>query len=265
MANILVVCILLFLIIESLPALQHVGISAFLTDASWHPAEGTYNLLPMFTGTIFATIGAVILATPLGICSALFCEYYAPHAMSLGYRTFIELLAGIPSVVYGLWGLVVLVPLIASFQPPGPSLLAGILILTMMIFPTATLVSLSALRQVPNEYIQGATALGCTRWSMIRQIILPNAWPGIHTGIVLQTGRAIGETMAILLVCGNVVQYPSSVFDPIRTLTSNIALEMSYATDIHRASLFLTGLFLLAMVIVLIMSTQRTRANRAYG
>ncbi|GJL65329.1 MAG: phosphate ABC transporter permease subunit PstC [Nitrospirales bacterium] len=264
-AGILLVCILIFLIIESLPALQHIGVTAFFTDASWHPTEGAYNLLPMFIGTLFATIGAVVLATPLGICSALFCEYYAPQAMTSGYRAFIELLAGIPSVVYGLWGLVVLVPLIASLHPPGPSLLAGILILTIMIFPTVTLVSLSALHQVPKEYIQGATALGCTRWSMIHQIILPSARPGILTGVVLQTGRALGETMAILMVCGNVVQYPSSMFDPIRTLTANIALEMAYATDIHRSSLFLTGLFLLTMVIVLIMGTQRARANQAYG
>ncbi|GJL67256.1 MAG: phosphate ABC transporter permease subunit PstC [Nitrospirales bacterium] len=263
-SGILVVCILIFLIIESRPAFQHIGITAFFTDASWHPTEGAYNLLPMFIGTLSATIGAVALATPIGIASALFCEYYAPHAIAQSYRAFIELLAGIPSVVYGLWGLVVLVPLIASFQPPGPSLLAGILIVTVMILPTVTLVSLSALQQVPKEYIQGATALGCTRWSMIRQIILPNAKPGILTGVILQTGRALGETMAILMVCGNVVQYPSSLFDPIRTLTANIALEMAYATDVHRASLFFTGLVLLAMVIVFIMSTQPTRANQAY-
>ncbi|GJL53966.1 MAG: phosphate ABC transporter permease subunit PstC [Nitrospirales bacterium] len=257
--------ILTFLVSESLPAFQQIGITAFVTDPSWHPTEGTYNLLPMFIGTMYATIGAVTLATPLGILTALFCQYYAPQAIASGYRAFIELLAGIPSVVYGLWGLVVLVPLIADLRPPGPSLFAGILILTIMIFPTVTLVSLSALQQVPKEYIQGATALGCTRWSMIRQIILPNTWPGILTGVTLQTGRAIGETMAILMVCGNVVQYPSSLFDPIRTLTANIALEMAYATDTHRASLFLTGLFLLTIVIVVIMSTQQARSNQAYG
>lgn len=264
-AGILVVGILTFLVSESLPAFQQIGITAFVTDPSWHPTEGTYNLLPMFIGTMYATIGAVTLATPLGILTALFCQYYAPQAIASGYRAFIELLAGIPSVVYGLWGLVVLVPLIADLRPPGPSLFAGILILTIMIFPTVTLVSLSALQQVPKEYIQGATALGCTRWSMIRQIILPNTWPGILTGVTLQTGRAIGETMAILMVCGNVVQYPSSLFDPIRTLTANIALEMAYATDTHRASLFLTGLFLLTIVIVVIMSTQQARSNQAYG
>ena len=264
-AGTIVVFIFVFLIIESFPAISEIGIFPFFTDPSWHPTEELYNLIPMLLGTLLATTGAVLLATPLGVLSALFCQYYAPTAVAGVYRKFIELLAGIPSVVYGLWGLVVLVPLIASINPPGPSLLAGIVVLTIMILPTVTLLSLSAIRQVPMEHIQGATALGLRRWRMIRHIVLPTAWPGILTGVILQTGRAIGETMAILMVCGNVVQIPSSVFDPIRTLTANIALEMAYATGTHRASLFFSGLFLLILVVGLVMTAQRFRPHQAYA
>ncbi len=265
MAGAIVFFILIFLLIESYPAIRDIGLLTFFTDPSWHPTEEIYNLGPMLLGTLLAAAGAVVLATPLGILLALFCQYYAPSSVASIYRKFIEVLAGIPSVVYGLWGLVVLVPLIANLQPPGPSLLAGIIVLTIMILPTITLVSQSALRQVPREYIQSASALGLRRWSIIRQVILPTAKSGIITGIILQTGRAIGETMAILMVCGNVVQTPSSLFDPIRTLTANIALEMAYATGSHRAALFFTGLLLLTMVTTLIITAQRIRPQHMYG
>ncbi|MGB0909298.1 MAG: phosphate ABC transporter permease subunit PstC [Nitrospirales bacterium] len=264
-AGVIVFFILLFLMNESFPAVRDIGLWAFFTDSSWHPTEGLYNLTPMLIGTLLAAIGAVLLATPFGILLALFCEYYAPTTVATVYRTFIEVLAGIPSVVYGLWGLVVLVPLIADIHPPGPSLLAGIIVLTIMILPTVTLVSQSAIRQVPKDYVTSATALGLKRWSMIWHIILPTAWPGMLTGVILQTGRAIGETMAILMVCGNVVQIPTNFFNPIRTLTANIALEMAYASGSHRASLFLSGLLLLFMVICLIMVAQRLKPQQVYG
>jgi len=244
-------------VIEALPVLRHVGLASFFFDSSWHPGEGLYNLVPMLWGTLLATAGAVILATFLGIASALFCQYYAPPILASFYRKFLELLSGIPSVVFGLWGLMVLVPLIASFHPPGPSLLAGVLILTLMILPTIALVADTSLANVPREYIQGAVALGLRRWAVIRHVIFPTAKSGLVTGILLQTGRAIGETMAILMVCGNVVQTPTSVFDPIRTLTANIALEMAYAVGDHRSALFLSGLLLLTMVIGLIFTADR--------
>ncbi len=262
-AGIIVIFILAFLVIESLPAFRDIGFLAFFSDSSWHPTQELYNLIPMLLGTALSAIGAITMATPIGVLLALFCQYYAPTTISVLFRKFIELLAGIPSVVYGLWGLIVLVPLIGNLHPPGPSLIAGIAILTMMILPTVALVSHSALHQVPIEYFQSATALGVKRWSIIYSIILPTAWPGILTGVILQTGRALGETMAVLMVCGNVVQTPSSIFDPIRTLTANIALEMAYATDTHRASLFFTGLLLLTMVIGLVMTAQRLRTHHA--
>ncbi|HWV45301.1 MAG TPA: phosphate ABC transporter permease subunit PstC, partial [Nitrospira sp.] len=216
-------------------------------------------------GTLFAMTGSVLIATPLGILSAVFCHYYAPLALALPYRRMIELLAGIPSVVYGFWGLVVLVPLIAEIQPPGPSLLAGILILTIMILPTIALMADASLANVPQQYIRGAAALGLPRWATIRSVVFPAAKSGLFTGVILETGRAIGETMAILMVCGNVVQIPSSIFDPIRTLTANIALEMAYALGDHRAALFVSGLVLMTIIVALVLAAEWISRGRVYG
>lgn len=206
----------------------------------------------MLAGTLLLTVASVLIATPLGILSAVFCHYYAPPAIAQPYRRLIELLAGIPSVVYGFWGLVVLVPLINRIHPPGPSLLAGTLILTLIILPTIALVADASLASVPPEYVKGAAALGLGRWAMIRGVVLPAARSGLITGAILETGRAIGETMAVLMVCGNVVQVPHSLFDPVRTLTANIALEMAYAVDNHRAALFVSGLVLMGLIALLV-------------
>lgn len=264
-AGMIVVLIVAFLIVEALPVLHHVGPLRFFTDPSWHPAEGLYNLTPMLWGTLFAMTGSVLIATPLGILSAVFCHYYAPPALARLYRRLIELLAGIPSVVYGFWGLMVLAPLIAEIQPPGPSLLAGILILTIMILPTIALMADASLANVPQQYLRGAAALGLPRWATIRGVVFPAARSGLFTGVILETSRAIGETMAILMVCGNVVQIPFSIFDPIRTLTANIALEMAYALGDHRAALFVSGLVLMAMIVALAVSAEWISRGRTYG
>jgi phosphate transport system permease protein len=264
-AGAIVLLILAFLIMEALPVLRHVGIARFFTDPSWHPAEGFYNLTPMLWGTLFAMVGSVLIATPLGVLSAVFCRYYAPPAVARPYRKLIELLAGIPSVVYGFWGLVVLVPLIGAIHSPGPSLLAGVVILTIMILPTIALVADAGLANVPQAYIQGAAALGLSRWGTIQGVVFPAAKSGLFTGIILETGRAIGETMAILMVCGNVVQTPHSLFDPMRTLTANIALEMAYALGDHRAALFVSGLLLMAMIAALVAAAEWISRGRIYG
>ncbi len=264
-AGTIVILIVTFLIVEALPVLRHVGVLRFFTDPSWHPAEGFYNLTPMLWGTLFAMAGSVLIATPLGILSAVFCQYYAPTRLARPYRRLIELLAGIPSVVYGFWGLVVLVPLIGEIHPPGPSLLAGILVLTIMILPTIALMADASLANVPQQYVRGAAALGLPRWAMIRGVVFPAAKSGLFTGVILETGRAIGETMAILMVCGNVVQTPSNLFDPIRTLTANIALEMAYALGNHRAALFMSGLVLMALIIALTISAEWISRGRIYG
>ncbi|MBE9002987.1 phosphate ABC transporter permease subunit PstC [Nostoc sp. LEGE 12447] len=263
--SIIVVLITGFLLLEALPILRQVGWLRFLSDRSWHPAEGLYNLMPMLWGSLLVTLGSVLLAAPLGIGSAIFCQYYAPPLVGGFYRQLIELLAGIPSVVYGFWGLVVLVPLIGKFQPPGASLLAGIAILTLMILPMITLTAQASFSEVPTEYLQGAAALGISRWATIRSVVLTAAKSGIFTGLILGTGRAIGETMAVLMVCGNVVQIPTSLFDPLRTLTANIALEMAYATGNHRSALFVSGLLLMVAIVALVGVAEVISRKNIYG
>jgi phosphate transport system permease protein len=255
-AGAIALLIVVFLILEALPVLRQVGLWRFFTDASWNPAEELYNLTPMLWGTCLAMAGSVLIATPLGVLSAVFCQYYAPPRISSLYRRLIELLAGIPSVVYGFWGLVVLVPLIGRLHPPGTSLLAGIAILTIMILPTIALTADASFAKVPPDYLRGAAALGLSRWATVRGVVFPAAKSGLFTGLILETGRAIGETMAILMVCGNVVQTPKSLFDPMRTLTANIALEMAYATGNHRSALFVSGLVLMAIIVALVAAAE---------
>lgn len=248
----IVMLIMLFLIGESWPLLRHISISRFFTDTSWHPAQGLYNLTPMLSATLFSTCGALLLAIPLGIASALFSRFYVPPLLAAWYRRLIELLAGIPSVVYGFWGLTTLAPLIAHLHPPGVSLLSAILILALMVLPTVALTVDAALAGLPAGYYRNAAALGLSRWGMISGVALPAIRPSIVSGSMLAAGRALGETMAVLMVAGNVVQQPGSLFDSVRTLTANIALEMAYAMDDHRAALFVSGLALMMMVLVLV-------------
>lgn len=247
--------IVVFVFSESLPALSKVGLG-FVRDESWYPspeaAQGQFGMLPMLGATAFCTVGAVLISTPVGIGCALFSHFYAPAWLAGPFRRVIELLAGIPSVVYGFWGLVVLVPWIGRWQAPGASLLAGILILGLMILPTLTLSCTAALSSLPLEDFQAAAATGLSRWGTIRGVVLPAIAPSLATGVFLQSGRALGETMAVLMVCGNVVQWPGSLFDPVRPLTANIALEMSYAMGDHRSALFVSGLALLSAVFLLL-------------
>jgi len=265
LAGSLLVLVIGFVFRESWPALTQVGLSKMFTDSGWFPTEDSYRLTPMISGTILAAGGSILLAAPLGILSAVFCHFYAPPILGLWYRRMVELLAGIPSVVFGFWGLVVLVPLIAAWHPPGPSLLAGILILTLMIIPTIMLIAHSSISQIPTTYTHSAAALGLSRWALIWHVVLPVSRIGLLTGIFLGLARALGETMAILMVCGNVVQHPSHIFDPIRTLTANIALEMAYALDHHRAVLFISGLLLMGLVMCFVGVAEALRHKTVYA
>ncbi|PTQ85590.1 phosphate ABC transporter permease subunit PstC [Nitrosomonas ureae] len=251
LAALVVLLILIFLLHESWPVLSSLPITRFINDVSWHPLENTYNLMPMLAGTVWTSSGALLLAIPLSLASALFIVFYAPLHLATAYKRLIELLSGIPSVVFGFWGLTTLVPLINQWNPPGASLLAGILVLTMMILPTVTLTAYTALAAVPDELLRNAAALGLSRWGMIKGVALPAAKTGITTGIILAAARALGETMAVLMVAGNVVQYPETLFDPVRTLAANIALETAYAMGDHRAVLFVSGLLLMLLIMVL--------------
>lgn len=254
-----------FLLKESWPALSKIGPVRFFLDPAWRPTEGLFGLAPMLSASLAASTGAVILATPLGVASAIFCRHYAPPAIARIHYWSMALLSGIPSVVIGLWGLTAIVPLIGRFEPPGASLLAGILILTLMITPTIALMSGVAMDSLPDEYGRGAAALGLSREATLTHVLLPAARGGIAAGILLAAARALGETMAIVMVSGNVVQSPTGLFDPVRTLTANIALEMAYATGSHRASLFVSGLILTVLVMAIAASAWRFSEDRGHG
>ena len=236
--------------LESLPAIRGIGLWRMLTDESWHLSSDKFGLAPMLIGTCLVTLLAAAIATPLAVASAVFRLFYAPRLMEATYRRLIELLAGIPSVVFGLWGLTVLVPVISRIEPPGASLLAASLVLALMILPTIELISGSALASVPDHYYLGARALGLAKEQAIWKVVMPSALSGVCAGTILGVARAAGETMAVMMVAGNVVQIPDSWFQPVRTLSANIALEVAYAVDLHRASLFASGLIMIVMTLL---------------
>ncbi len=251
-AGSLFVLVASFIAVEAGGAFLDPGIGRFLRDTRWLPTAGEYGVWPLLIGSGLIAGGAVAVGAPLGIATALFGRFYAPPRLRWIHRRLVELLAGIPSVVYGLWGLVVLVPLVARWGGSGQGLLTATAVLALMILPTVALTADAALAAVPERHLEGAAALGLGRWAIARRVALPGARFGIATGVVLATGRAVGETMAVLMVAGNVVQVPKSLLDPVRTLTANIALEMSYATTGHRAALFATGLLLMGVVAMLL-------------
>ncbi len=257
--------IVLFLLIESGPALRQAGLLEVLTGTAWQPGRGRYGMAPMLVASLVASAGAVLLAGLLGVSSALFCRFYAAPLVARLYRATLALMAGIPSVVLGFWGLTVIVPLIARFEPPGASLLAGILVLALMIVPTVALAADAALAGLPAAYWRGAAALGLSREATITGVALPAARGGIFAGVTLAAARALGETMAVLMVAGNVVQMPASLFDSVRTLTANIALEMAYAMGEHRSALFVSGLVLTALVTALAGLAHRAGGGGAHG
>lgn len=250
-AALILLLVLAFLLSEAWPVVNGDGWWRFFSNEGWYPLEGRFGLLPMLWASLAAAFGAVLLAAPLGLAGAIFTRFYAPPFIVKPFRIVLALLAGIPSVVYGLWGLTVLVPLIARWQPPGASLFTAILILALMILPTVALTSASALNSVPRSLLHGAAALGLTRTGIVLGVAVPAARGAILGGILLATARALGETMAVLMVAGNVVQNPTGLFEPVRVLTANIALEMSYATGVHRAGLFASGLMLTLLVLAL--------------
>lgn len=247
----LLLLIVVFLFNEAAPALHDGGWLLFFQDESWYPLEHMFGLLPMLWASLLIACVALVLAAPLGLANALFVRFYAPTFLVAPYRLMLALLAGMPSVVYGLWGLTVIVPMIAAYHQPGTSLLAASLVLSLMVLPTVALTSLAALEAVPPSLFAGTAALGMSRQAQLLGVIIPAARNGIWAGMVLAMARALGETMVVLMVAGNVVQTPSSLFDPVRALTANIALEMGYATDLHRAGLFTSGLLLTLLVLCL--------------
>ncbi len=265
LAGVITLLIVVYLCAQSFPLLHQIGMTRFFTDQRWAPTRGQFNLVPMFVGTLYATLGAVTVAAPCGIALAVFAAFYAPSPIARVVHGVLGLLAGIPSVVFGLWGLVTLVPLLNRVHPPGLSLLMGIVILTLMILPTIALIAEAALRAVPREYVLGGAALGCGRWQIVRNIALPTARAGLLTAVLLGVGRALGETMAVSMVMGNTIQIPDTVWVPARTSTAHIGLEMAYAMGSHRAALFVAGLWLLSAVIGLVFVVEWINRDRIHG
>jgi phosphate ABC transporter permease protein PstC len=250
-----ILCLLViaaFIFKEGLPFLFKVGLKDFLLSSDWRPDSGHYGIFPMIVSSLWVTFGALLVGAPLGIAGAIFLSEFAPDWMMRVVKPAIELLAGIPSVVFGFIGVMVLAPFIRRVAGgPGLSVLAAALVLGVMILPTIMSISIDALASVPRSYREGALALGATRWQAVRMVVLKAARSGLLAGTILGMGRAIGETMAVIMVAGNAVKLPSSALDSARTLTANIALEMGYATGLHRQALFATGIVLFVVIMIL--------------
>jgi len=239
------------------PAIEAGRLGAFFTDAKWQPGsqrDPQFGLVTMLVGSLLVTLLAVALALPVGLASAIFHRFYAPAGLERWNRRMMELLIGVPAVVFGFWGLMVVVPAIVRIAPgsSGQSLLAGGVVLGLMILPIVALTSLAALQAVPAAQLQAAAGLGLGRARTIWAVALPAARGGIASGVLLALARAVGETMAVVLVCGNVAQIPGSLLDPIRPVTATLALEMGYATASHRALLFCAALVLVLCTALLV-------------
>lgn len=258
--------ILAFIVSEAIPAFQSYGFFHFLTGSTWVPNEGQFGVFPMIIGSIFVTLLSLVIAVPLSLLCAIFMEEIAPDKIKLLLKPVIQTLSGIPSVVYGFFGLTVLVPVVRQhFGGTGFSVFTAALILSVMILPTIISVSQDAIKAVPGEYREAALGLGSTHWQTIRYIIFQSALPGIITAVILGIGRAIGETLAVIMVAGNVAQIPGSIFAPVRTLTTNIALEMGYATNLHYNALFGTAVVLFIIIAALLLVANHVQNKYGIG
>jgi phosphate transport system permease protein len=250
--SVLLICVFLF--INGIPAIKQIGLTQFLTGRDWSPNEvpPSYGILPIILGSISVTTGAVLFGVPIGILTSIFMAYYCSDKYYSFLKPAVELLAGIPSVVYGFFGLVILVPFVRNvFGGNGNSILTASILLGIMILPTIIGVSESAIRAVPGQYYKGALALGATHERAIFSVVLPAAKSGVIAAVVLGVGRAIGETMAVIMVAGNQARMPAGILKGVRTLTGNIVLEMGYAADLHRGALIGTGVILFLFILLI--------------
>ena len=247
-----VVLICLYLFAGGIPAMAEIGVTDFLFGTKWKPSGGYYGIFPMIIGSILVTGIAIIIGVPTGILCAVFMSHYCPEKLYRFIKPAINLLAGIPSIVYGFFGLVVIVPIMKSlFGGSGKSLLTAGILLGIMILPTVIKTTESSLNAVPKSYYEGALALGATHERSVFFASLPAAKSGILAAIILGVGRAIGETMAVILVAGNQTILPKSITSGIRTMTSNIVIEMGYATGLHQEALIATGVVLFVFILII--------------
>jgi phosphate transport system permease protein len=244
--------IFMFILVEGLPLFYKVGLKNIIFGFKWAPTKGHFGIFPMIVSSFLVTIGALILGAPLGLGCATYLAEYADRKKKMFLKPALELLAGIPSVVYGFLGVIYIVPLIRnSLGGSGFSLLATSVVLGIMILPTVISISYDSLMSVPRGYREGSLAMGATKWQTVYKVVIPSAKSGILASFILGMGRAIGETMAVIMVAGNALKIPSGMLEPLRTLTSNIALELAYASGDHRRGLFSTGVVLLVIIMVL--------------
>lgn len=258
-----VALICVFLFINGVPAMKEIGFVKFLTGTVWRPNNDIYGIFPMIMGSIYVTAGAILIGVPIGILTSVFMAKYCPKQIYPVLKGATELLAGIPSVIYGFFGLVVMVPEIREFGKAlrqagilekggdGNSILTASLLLGMMILPTIIGVTESNIRAVPPQYYEGSLALGATHEQSIFKVVLPAAKSGVIAGVVLGIGRAIGETMAVIMIAGNQARLPESIFEGVRTMTANIVLEMGYASGLHREALIATGVVLFVFILII--------------
>ncbi len=247
-----VALICVFLFANGIPAISEIGVFDFLLGEKWKPSNDIYGILPMIIGSLYVTAGAIVVGVPIGILSAVFMAKFCPKWLYRFLKPAVDLLAGIPSVVYGFFGLVVLVPFVRDhIGGKGSSILTASLLLGLMILPTIIAVSESAIRAVPDSYYEGGLALGATHERSVFFATLPAAKSGIMAGVILGIGRAIGETMAVMMVAGNQPRITGNILKGVRTLTTNIVMEMGYAADLHREALIATGVVLFVFILII--------------
>ncbi len=247
---VLLICVFLFA--NGTPFFTKVGLWDFLSGQTWKPGSDMYGLLPMILGSVYVTGGALLLGAPLGVCTAVYLARFCPRGAYRVLKPAVALLAGVPSVVYGFFGLTAIVPFVrAAFGGNGNSILTASILLGMMILPTIILQAESALRAVPESYFEGSLALGATKESSVFRTVLPAAKSGLLAAIILGVGRAVGETMAVMMVAGNQARMPKGLTKGVRTLTVNIVMEMGYAADLHREALIATGVVLFVFILLI--------------
>ena len=252
-AAVILICVFLFS--SGVPAIAQIGLKEFLTGTEWRPGNNIFGIFPMIVGSLYVTAGALVIGVPIGIHTAIFMARFCPKGLYRIMKPAINLMAGIPSVVYGFFGLVILVPLVRDYiGGRGLSVLTASILLGLMILPTIISMSEAAIRAVPESYYEGALALGASHERSVFSAVVPAARSGIFAGIILGIGRAVGETMAVIMVAGNQTLIPEYLTDGVRTLTTNIVLEMGYATDLHREALIATAVVLFVFILIINLS-----------
>ena len=258
-----VVLICFFLFANGIPAIGKIGVFKFLLGTEWRPNNDIYGILPMIMGSIYVTAGAIVIGVPIGLLTSVYMAKFCPKKIYPFFRSAINLMAGVPSIVYGFFGLVVIVPLLRNLFGGGNSMLAASILLGIMILPTIVGVTETSIRSVPESYYEGSLALGATHERSVYSVIFPAAKSGILAGVVLGIGRAIGETMAVIMVAGNQPRMPKGILEGVRTMTANIVMEMGYAAGLHREALIATGVVLFIFILIINLSVSMLKRREA--